>query len=370
MSAVRRPAPVHPRDFLKGLVRPLASPEVFDFWAARLNPSWSWNRPLARIVARRDESCDAVTLLLQPNRHWGGIRPGQHLNVSAEIAGVRVTRSYSLSDRQRADGRIAITVKAIAGGKLSQHLSRVAKVGDVLDLGPAFGEMTLPDAIDQSWLFLAAGSGITPLMAMTRELAARGMPTPLTLLYWARSRDELCFVDELRDLAMKHAGFHVHFLLTGDAATAEDEREGRICDAHLSALVPDLAARRAYACGPGGFVDAARALVAAHAPAFQAEAFTPPAMDNAIEGSGTVQVTLAASRRTLTLPRGQSLLKALEAEGLKPASGCRMGICNTCACGKRSGSTRHLHTGDTEHEPVSALRLCVNAATSDLVLEL
>jgi hypothetical protein len=47
-----------------------------------------------------------------------------------------------------------------------------------------------------------------------------------------------------------------------------------------------------------------------------------------------------------------------------------MGICNTCACGKRSGATRHLHTGAAEIEPVSALRLCVNAALGDLVLEL
>lgn len=372
MSAVRRPTSRRPRGLLKGLVRPLATPEVFDFWASRLNPTWSWNRPLARIVERRNESSDAVTLLLQPNRHWNGIRPGQHLNVSAEIDGARVTRSYSLSDTRRADGRIAITVKAIAGGKLSQHLCRAAKVGDVLDLGPAFGDMVLPEATDESWLFLAAGSGITPLMAMTRELAARGMPTPLTLLYWARTRDELCFVDELRELARKHAGFHIHFLLTRDTASAEDEREGRIGDAQLSALAPDLAARRIHACGPGGFVDAARALVAARAVEFKAEAFSPPKLleNNATEDGGTVQVTLAASRRTLTLPRGRSLLDALEAEGLKPASGCRMGICNTCACGKRSGTTRHLHTGDTEHEPVSALRLCVNAATSDLVLEL
>ena len=72
----------------------------------------------------------------------------------------------------------------------------------------------------------------------------------------------------------------------------------------------------------------------------------------------------------LTLPRGSSLLEALEAVGLSPAHGCRMGICNTCACGKRSGSTRHLHTGALEHEPVTALRLCVNRATSDLVLDL
>jgi hypothetical protein len=52
-----------------------------------------------------------------------------------------------------------------------------------------------------------------------------------------------------------------------------------------------------------------------------------------------VQVVLAASGRTLDVPRGQSLLSALEDAVLKPASGCRMGICNTCACGKRAGTT-------------------------------
>jgi ferredoxin len=83
-----------------------------------------------------------------------------------------------------------------------------------------------------------------------------------------------------------------------------------------------------------------------------------------------VAVTLAKSGRTLQLPRGASLLAALEAEGVKPAYGCRMGICNTCACGKRSGQTRHLLTGALEGEPVSALRLCVNSASSDLVLDL
>ena len=74
--------------------------------------------------------------------------------------------------------------------------------------------------------------------------------------------------------------------------------------------------------------------------------------------------------QVLTVPRGSSLLDALEAAGLSPAHGCRMGICNTCACGKPSGSTRHLHTGMLEHEPVTALRLCVNRAASDLTLDL
>lgn len=369
MDAAATPAITRRRHPLKRLARTLLAPDAFDFWASRLNPIWSLDRPLARIVARQAESSDTFTLLLQPNRHWRGFRAGQHLNVSTEIDGTRVTRSYSLSDAPRADGRIAITVKAIPGGRLSQHLCHVAKPGDVLTLGPAFGEMTLPERAEGAWLFLAAGSGITPMMAMIRAQAAQGMPMPIALTYWARTRSELCFVEELRALAARQPNFRVDVVLTRDADAA-DCRHGRIDASLLSAFAPDLHQRRVFACGPDGFVAAARALAAERAVAFHAEAFTPPPQVDADVEGGSVQLTLAASNRVLTVPRGESLLSALEAAGLKPASGCRMGICNTCACGKRAGTTRHLHTGDVEQEPVSALRLCVNSARSDLILDL
>lgn len=369
MNAVASPTPVRSRPLLKRLARTLIAPDTFDFWASRLHPTWSWDRPLARIVARQAESSDTFTLLLQPNRHWQGFRPGQHLNIGAEIDGTLVTRSYSPSDAPRADGRIAITVKAIPGGKLSQHLCHAAKPGDVLTLGPAFGDMTLPETPEGAWLFLAAGSGITPMMAMIRAQAAHGMPMPIALAYWARNRDELCFVDELRALAARLSNFRVDFVLTR-APDAPGFHHGRIDAPMLSAFAPDLHQRRVFACGPNGFVAAARSLTGARAVAFHAEAFTPPPRIETDAEGGSVRITLAASGRTLDVPRGVSLLSALEATGLKPASGCRMGICNTCACGKRAGSTRHLHTGDIEHEPVSALRLCVNSAGSDLILDL
>jgi len=308
--------------------------------------------------------------VLQPGRGWGGFQPGQHVSVGAEIDGRRVRRSYSPTGIPRADGRIAITVKRVAGGRLSGFLSDEVAVGAWLEIGPAFGEMTLPVQPEAPLLFLAAGSGITPLMSMTRALAARRMPVPLTVLAWARRRDELCFVEELREHAREHAGFNVHFFLTGDAASSNDESEGRIDAANLALHVPDLARRRVLACGSNDFVEAARALAAPQALAFDSEAFTPPRIADDSDAGGSVQVTLATSQRVLTLPRGGSLLQALEAAGLSPAHGCRMGICNTCACGKRSGSTRHLHTGAIEHEPVAALRLCVNRAASDLVLDL
>jgi ferredoxin-NADP reductase len=350
------------------LFRPLIKPDVFDFWASRFNRSWTWERPLAKLVAREPASRDAMTLLFKPNAHWAGFRPGQHVNLGVDIDGARLTRSYSLTEPTRADGLLAITVKAIEGGRVSEHLCRGAKLGDIFELGPAFGEMTLPAAPQGAWLLLAGGSGITPLMALIRQLAGQGMPVDLTLVYWARQRAEFCFLDELRALAAAQPRFRLRLMLTRQSAQATDEGEGRIDAELLSTFALDIAQQHVLACGPGGFVDAARGLLGGRAKSFQAEAFTPPPIT--VDDTGEVEVHLRRSGRRLRLPRGQSLLTALEAEGLKPASGCRMGICNTCACGKFSGSARQLHTGELMHEATPALKLCIHSAATDLELDL
>ena len=352
------------------LLQPLISPEVFDFWAGLVRPGVSWSRPLGRVVARHEAARDAVTLVIQPNRHWGGFQPGQHLNVGAQVGGRWVQRSYSLSGIPRPDGRIAITVRRVEGGVLSEHLTHHARVGDVLTLGPAFGDMTWPEASGNAWLFLAAGSGITPLISLTRAWAAAGSPGDLTLVYWARTRDELCFADELRTLALREGRFRVHFVLTRQEGLRDTELQGRLSEARLESIVPDLARRQIYACGPAGFVDTARRVAAPRARSFHAEAFTPPLLAAVEAQAGTVAVHLSASNRTLQVPAGQSLLTALEAQGLRPASGCRMGICRTCVCPKTEGSTQDLSTGELHHGHDSALRLCVSRACSDLTLNL
>lgn len=344
-------------------------PPVFDFWAQRLHPTWTWERPLARVVGHMPAAAGAVTLTLKPNRHWAGALPGQHVNLTAVIDGIRITRSYSLDAPVHADGRISVTVKGVEGGRMSGHLLEHARVGDVLDIGPGFGELVLPAGATSPWLFLAAGSGITPLMALVRQLAAQGMPAPVTLLYWARTRAEFCFADELRALAARHAGFDVRFVLTGEMPAADDEAGGRIDAALLDAVVADHARRQTYACGPGGFIAAVETLLGGRVPLLRTEAFTPLPRPPA-DDTGTVSVRLARSGRELQLPRGTALLDALEAEGLKPRSGCRMGICNTCACGKSAGAARDLRTGTVGEEPTHALKLCVNSALTDLVLDL
>jgi len=360
LSPTSAPAPGRAPRILRG------SPALFDFWAARFSPTWSWSRALARVVACEAAASDAVTLVLKPNRHFRGFAPGQHLNIGVEVDGRRLTRSYSPSAPIGPDGRFRITVKRMPGGKVSGHLCDHARVGDVLTLGEAFGDLALPQDDPAPRLLLAAGSGITPMMAIFADLAAQADPAPATLLYFTRTRDQRCFVDELRAITARQPALTVRFLLTRDTAQADDEADGRLCAEPLSAWTQ--APAHVLACGPAGFVATARALLADRTASFAAESFSPPARD--ASDSGTVELTLARSGRRLTVARGQPLLEALEAAGLSPESGCRRGLCNTCACGKSAGSTRHLLTGDTEHEPVSALRLCVSSARSDLVLDL
>lgn len=124
------------------LARRLVSPQLFDFWATRLNPLWTLERPMARLVARTAASRDAVTLVLQPNGHWQGLQAGQHVSLGVEIDGRRLLRSYSPT--VLAVGRLAITVKAIEGGLVSRYLASDAAIGTVVSLEPAFGDMLLP----------------------------------------------------------------------------------------------------------------------------------------------------------------------------------------------------------------------------------
>ncbi|WP_232823426.1 ferredoxin reductase [Dyella sp. C9] len=356
------------RTLLSRLNAVWAPPAVLDFWLSRLNPLWSWDQARARVVERRIEAEGVTTLVLKPNRHFRGFRAGQHVNVGVEIEGVRYTRSYSASDRPNADGRLRITVKAVQGGKVSQHLQAIP-VGSVLSLGQAFGELAVPNDAAPC-LLLAAGSGITPMLALVNAQAENGFAQPVRLACWARARAELVQAAALRALAASHPNFSVHFMLTGEAARAADEREGRIEPGHLAALLPGDEQAHVLACGPHGFVERARELLGERCLSFQAEAFSPPPRLVDASDQGRVRVTLLRSGRTLDIARNKSLLEALEEQGVTPRHGCRMGICNTCACVKPEGATRHLHDRGIQHEPTQALRLCMHAAQSDLSLEL
>jgi ferredoxin-NADP reductase len=356
---------------LRRVVAPFVNPGIFDFWVSKLNPAWSWDRPLARVVERKVEALDTVTLVLKPNVHCGKFVPGQHINVTAEVNGRRTTRSYSLTGMPRRDGHLSLTIKRVDKGVLSTHLCQHTQVGDVLELGAAFGAMTLPAKPEGEWLFLAAGSGITPLMSLTRSLAAQNMPVDLTLIYWAKTRAELCFARELRALAAQFPRFKLQFVLENEAQLLQGEESGLINAGQLARVVGDLSAKQVYACGPSGFVNAARSLTEGQVRSFMAEGFTPAAPITVTDAAtATVKVHLTASQRDLEIPTNLSILDALEAQGIRPKVGCRMGVCHTCVCTRAEGTTLDMQTGEQDAQPGMDVRICMSRARTDLTLDL
>src|SRR4051812_32764561 len=113
-----------------------------DFWLAELGSAWSSSELRARVVEIIVETADTRTFVLAPNRHWPGHRAGQYVPVAVEIDGARVKRCYSISSGASLPGRdrrIAITVRRVPGGRVSNHLHDHVKPGDILALGTPAG---------------------------------------------------------------------------------------------------------------------------------------------------------------------------------------------------------------------------------------
>jgi ferredoxin-NADP reductase len=258
----------------------------------------------------------------------------------------------STSRTSAPDGNISITVKAIPGGKVSQHLVRHATPGTMIMLDQAAGDFTLPTERPAKVLFLTAGSGITPVMGMLRN-AIDGLDD-VVVVHSAPSAPEVIFGTELRALAARGA------ILLFERHTDTD---GKVTMDDLAALIPDWAQRQTWACGPAGLLDAAEEHWEAtdFADQLHTERFRPTVLATGEGGT----VTFARSGVTLESDGATPLLEAGEEAGVLMPSGCRMGICFGCVVPLREGAVRDLRNGEitTAASPDAVLiQTCVSAA--------
>jgi stearoyl-CoA 9-desaturase NADPH oxidoreductase len=339
-----------------------------------VNPLWSTHALQARVEAVWDETADSRTLTLRPGRNWRAHRAGQHLRVGVPIEGKAYTRTYSISSApERDDECISITVKAIAGGRMSTHLVRNILPGDYLPIGIPQGDFVLPDAMPVAPLFISAGSGITPIMSMLRSLVAQERLPHVTHLHYAPHAHDVIFGNELRELSARHPRYKLELLYTRAAKTGEQTpgSSHHFSAEQLERLCPDWRTREVYACGPQGLLDALEAHFAAaglqkrlHTERFRAKVAVQPT--SITPGD----VLFSRSQRTARSDGVINLLRLAEDNGLNPPHGCRMGICHGCDATLRAGCVRDLRTNTLYSEPGQTVQICVCAAAGDAELEL
>ncbi|MFV8319756.1 ferredoxin reductase [Mycobacterium sp. 23] len=346
--------------FAERVTTPLVPSDYLDI----IDPLRSGADLRGRIVAIHPETRDAATVVIRPGRGWRPHVPGQYVRIGVDVNGVRQWRAYSLTSKtQRRDGCIAVTVKAIPDGVVSNYLVRRATVGTVIQLDQAAGEFTLGDQVPAKVLFVTAGSGITPVMGMLRNMAGLAGPaTDVVVVHSAPTADDVIFGWELRMLARE-----------GRIRLVEKhtDADGMLDVTRLADLVPDFAERETWACGPAGLLDAIEHSWAADgiADLLHIERFRP-AVITAGEG-GTV--TFAKSGSVVEADGSQTLLDTGESAGVLMPSGCRMGVCFGCVVPLRQGAVRDLRNGEvTTANPGDNVQIqtCVSAAAGACELDL
>ena len=340
--------------------------EAIEATLQTVHPMLSLTRVRARVVRIIDETSNTKTFVLQPNAQWRGARSGQFVRLELELGGRLVHRVYSLSSRGGAR-RLAITVRLQEGGLVSGHLHRNTRVGDVFTLSQAMGEFALPTVFSATlpakMLLLSAGSGITPVMAMLRDLRAQNFQGDLVFVHVCRNAADQIFAADLQAMAAQWPALQLHIHHT--------EASGRLQANHLQSLVPDLAQRATWLCGPAAWMDSIHTFWSEQGIAAPLHSERFGSAPRVVETPGTpVVVSCTAVGKTFTTQGSESLLAQAERAGLQPKHGCRMGICHSCQCTKASGTVQNLLTGEVSSQPNQLIRLCVSSARSDVALVL
>lgn len=310
-------------------------------------------------IAEAAEDCRHLTLTATDAALLPAWTPGAHIDLHLAPG---LVRQYSLCGAADDPHRYAIAVKleaASRGGSRAVHAQ--LRVGDRLQISSPRNHFPLaPDGGHR--LLIAAGIGITPIIAMARATQAAGRP--FTLAAFVRARRFLAFAAELSDGPL--AGASQLFAGLDRADTVQALRR-------LLADRPPTG--QAYVCGPAGFMACAQQTAQAlgwPAGAVHVEHFQPKQAAAAPAGEG-FRVRLARSGVVCEVGPHQSIADALRAAGIAVPTSCEQGVCGSCVTALLAGQAEHRDSFLTPAEQAEGrqIALCVSRAdTAELVLDL
>lgn len=320
--------------------------------------------------------------------------PGQHVAVRHHHDGTEVRRSYSLC-APPGNGELHIAVKAEPGGIYSTYATTDLVVRDTIEVMTPQGSFTsrLPTDSHAHIAAVAAGSGITPVMALAAGVLAASPTSTFTLIYASRSADQVMFVDALADVKDRYpARLAVHHVLSREQRQSP-LHSGRLDPEKLSTVLDRIVRPSTvdewFLCGPVELVQSVRAELITRGcdPALvHVELFTtgrdqlsrnrpdksPNRLpDNANQPQVTITLTLDGRTSTVSTPAGggeRILDAALRSRSDVPFA-CAGGVCGTCRARLREGTVEMASNFALEPDELAAgyILTCQSEPTSDAV---
>jgi len=275
---------------------------------------------------------------------------GQYVNLFVETKGIRSSRPYSIASPPNQRAYYDLTIKAVPDGFVSDFLLEDIMIGDQLEsTGPMGGFFHNPLVHSDDVVYVAGGSGITPMMSMIREATDRGLDRNIHLLYGSRNTGDIIYKEELERLMATHENLTVDFVIS-EPDDGYQGLTGFIDGQLLKERVGDLSKKTFFLCGPEAmykFCQRELQNLRLRCKQIRVEIFGPPG--NVTEEPGwpeglNSEVTFkvkVSNGRTLEVTAGEPLMCGLERQQLELPAACRSGECSYCRVKLVSGKIFH-----------------------------
>lgn len=307
---------------------------------------------------------------------------GQYFLFDIDMPDGSESRCYSISSSRHRRGAFSVTVKRVAGGRISNWLHDNLMPGTELKAKGPLGHFIRPAAGSEKLLLLSGGSGITPVMSILRDLADQARPVDVAFVHAARTPKDLIFRQDLAVMAERLKGLRLHFLPESvDGERSWSGLTGRISQDYLRLAVPDIAERTVMCCGPAPFMAAARQITAqlgVSAARYVEESFDAAVIDEPISDgtppaqSGQIyRVEFSKQAKTIDVTAEQTVLSCAKKASIRIPSSCANGVCGTCKSKLISGAVDMRHNGGIRQREIDAgfFLPCCSRPLSNLVIE-
>jgi len=351
---------------------------------------WNDRLQVLEVIGVVEEAPEVKTFLFRSDAQtWFRYKPGQFVTLELPVGDEPLMRTYTLSSSPSRPFSIAVTVKAQPGSIGTRWMFDRLKVGAHLRAyGPA-GDFSHHNHPAAKYLFVSAGSGITPMMSMLRWLNDCAPWTDVSFVNCARRPEEIIFRKELELLGARMPGLSLGFLIE-ERSSRESwfGHMGRIDAVRLPLLSPDFREREVFCCGPEPFMRAVREMLAAagfdmaryHEESFGKPAVAPvpapfsgdaPAKDEEAAAQRAVAIRFAGSGVEAACLPGQTVLQAARAAGVRIPAACEFGLCGTCKVMKSRGEVEMSHNGGILDEEIAEgfILACCSKPLSPLEIE-